>query len=50
VERVREGELDAVDVDGSALVRGHEAALVDALPPEPAAQLDLRDDLRAVLL
>ena len=50
VERVRERELRAVDVDRAALVRSLQLRLVDTLLAEPAAQLDERDDLAVVLL
>ena len=49
MERVRERELDAVDVDRAALVGPRKLRLVDALLAEPAAQLDEGDDRAAVL-
>src|SRR5712691_620396 len=50
VERIRERELHAVHVDGAALVRCLQLALVDALLAEPACELDECDDRRTVLL
>ena len=47
VERVRHREADVVDRDGAALVRVED--VLGALAPEPAGELDRRDDGRAVL-
>jgi hypothetical protein len=50
VERVRQCEFHAVDVDRAALVEADGLAVGHALLPEPADELDHRDDRRAVLL
>src|SRR4051794_25120311 len=50
VECIDEGELDAVDIDGAALVEADALGVVDALPAEPAGELDLCEDGRTVLL
>src|SRR5579859_1705330 len=48
--RVHERHLDAVDVDGAALVGADERARVKSLRAEPGGDLEVADHLRLVLL
>jgi hypothetical protein len=49
MERVRQRDLHAIDVDRAALVRSVHIRFGNTLLPEPAAELDERDDLAVVL-
>src|SRR5260370_36155191 len=42
--RVDEGDLDAADVDGAALVGTYERLALDALGSQPAGDLEVADD------